>query len=60
MAKKDIAEFTALIKEIKVKSLASLDKGCRITLDFNGNDDELIKKLIVLQKADEETKVRIG
>ena len=57
---KDIAEFTALIKKITIKSLASLDKGCQLLLELNGNDTELLKKLIILHKADEEVKVRIG
>jgi|GEM_PF-4882867 len=57
---KDIAEFTALIKKITVKSLASLDKGCQLLLELNGNDDELLMKLVMLQKADKEVRIRIG
>ena len=57
---KDIAEFTALIKKITIKSLASLDKGCQLLLEFNGNDTDLLMKLVMLQEADKETKVRIG
>lgn len=53
-------EFSALIKKIEIKSLASLDKGARMILDFNGSDDELLARLIKLQKADEEQRVRIG
>ena len=56
---KDIAEFTALIKKITIKSLASLDKGCQLLLELNGNDTELLTKLVMLHKADEEVKVRI-
>ncbi len=54
------ATFNALIKKIEIISLASLDKGARLILDFNGNDDELLAKLVRLQKANEEIEVRIG
>ena len=57
---KNIAKFTALIKKIEIKSLASLDKGCQVLLELNGNDNVLIKKLVMLQKADEEVPVKIG
>jgi len=60
MAGKLQAEFTALIKKIEIKSLASLDKGARLILDFNGEDNELLVKLVQLQKADAEVKVQIG
>jgi len=40
--------------------MASLDKGARLILDFNGEDNELLTKLVQLQKADEQVKVRIG
>jgi hypothetical protein len=52
--------FEALIKKIEVKSLVSLDRGCQILLELDGNDDELIKSLIELHRADELVKVSIG
>ena len=53
-------KFDALIKKIEVKSLMSLDRGARMILDFNADDDELIADLIRKQKADELVKVQIG
>jgi len=51
--------FEALIKKIEIKSLVSLDRGCQILLELNGNDDELIKSLIELHRADQTVKVTI-
>lgn len=59
MKKKPVI-FQAFIKKIEVKSLVSLDKGGRMILDFNADDDELIADLIRKQKADELVKVQIG
>ena len=52
-------KFTALIKKIEVKSLVSLDKGARMTIDFDGNDNELLAKLIKKHRADDTVKVTI-
>lgn len=52
-------EFTALIKKIEIKSLVSLDKGARMVIDFDGNDDALLAKLIKKHKADDTVRVTI-
>ena len=52
-------EFTALIKKIEVKSLVSLDRGARMVIDFDGNDNALLAKLIKKHKADDTVKVII-
>jgi len=51
--------FPALIKKLEVKSLASLDKGARLTIDFNVTDDALIADINGLMKADGEVMVVI-
>lgn len=55
-----IVDFEALIKEIKIKSLVSLDKEARVTLQFDGSNTELLNKLNQLHRADELVKVKIG
>ena len=52
--------FPALIKKIEVKSLVSLDKAARLTLDLSGEDPEVIDKLNRLMKADELVRVQIS
>ena len=54
------AAFPALIKKIEVKSLVSLDKAARLTLDLSGEDPEVIDKLNRLMKADEFVRVQIS
>ena len=51
--------FSALIKKIEVKSLVSLDKAGRLTIDFNGEDPEIIDKLNRLMRADETVEITI-
>jgi len=51
-------EFEALIKELKVKSLVSLDKEAKLIMQFQPTD-ELINKLNILHKPDELVKVVI-
>ena len=53
-------EFAAIMKKLEVKSLASLDKGARLTLEFNATDDELIADLNKLMRPDREVRVAIG
>ena len=52
--------FEALIKKIEIKSLVSLDKAGRLTIDFNGEDPEVIDKLNRLMRADETVKIEIS
>lgn len=52
--------FEALIKKLEVKSLASLDKGARLTIDFSGEDADVIDKLNRLMRADETVKITIA
>ena len=49
----------ALIKKLEIKSLVSLDKVARLTLDFSAEDDEVIDKVNRLMRADEEVEVTI-
>jgi len=51
--------FEALIKEIKTKSLVSLDKEARIVLQFQPSDD-ILDKLNRIHKPDELVKVVIS
>ena len=51
--------FLALIKKMEQKSLVSLDKECRLTLQFQG-DDDIIDKINRLHKPDELVKVVIS
>jgi len=50
--------FEALIKELKIKSLVSLDKEARIILQFQPTDD-ILNKLNQIHKPDEFVKVVI-
>jgi len=50
--------FEALIKELKIKSLVSLDKEARIILQFQPTDD-ILNKLNQIHKPDELVKVVI-
>lgn len=52
-------KFEALIKQLTVKSLVSLDKGAELKLQFNAEDDDLISKINKLHKADATVKVVI-
>jgi len=51
--------FEALIKEIKTKSLVSLDKEARLVLQFQPSDD-VLDKLNRIHKPDELVKVVIS
>jgi len=51
--------FEALIKELKIKSLVSLDKEARIVLQFQPSDD-ILDKLNRIHKPDELVKVVIS
>ena len=51
-------KFEALIKELKIKSLVSLDKEARIVLQFQPSDD-ILDKLNRIHKPDELVKVTI-
>lgn len=52
-------KFEALIKEIKTKSLVSLDKESRLILQFQPTDD-ILNKLNKIHKPDELVKVVIS
>ena len=52
-------KFEALIKKMEQKSLVSLDKECRLTLQFQG-DDDIIDKINRLHKPDELVEVMIS
>jgi len=49
----------ALIKKLEIKSLVSLDKVARLTLDFSAEDDEVINKVNRLMKSDSLVKITI-
>ncbi len=49
----------ALIKKLEIKSLVSLDKVARLTLDFSAEDDEVIDKVNRLMRADETVRITI-
>ena len=49
----------ALIKKLEIKSLVSLDKVARLTLDFSAEDDEVIDKVNKLMKAEQTVKITI-
>jgi len=51
--------FKALIKEVKTKSLVSLDKESRLILQFQPTDD-ILNKLNKIHKPDELVKVVIS
>jgi len=51
--------FEALIKEIKTKSLVSLDKEARIVLQFQPSDD-ILDKLNRIHKPDELVNIKIS
>lgn len=54
------AEFEALIKEIKNKSLVSGDKSTYVTFEFNStNKTETLNNLNELHKADRLVKVAV-
>jgi len=50
------AEFSALIKQLNVKSLVCGEKEARLTLQFRP-DEDIIDRLNRLMKADSEVKV---
>ena len=52
-------KFEALIKEIKTKSLVSLDKEARLVLQFQPTDD-ILNKLNKIHKPDELVEVVIS
>ena len=52
-------KFEALIKEIKTKSLVSLDKEARLVLQFQPTDD-ILDKLNRIHKPDELVEVVIS
>jgi len=49
-------KFEALIKELKIKSLVSLDKEARLVLQFQPTDD-ILNRLNKIHKPDELVKV---
>lgn len=51
--------FEGLIKQLTLKSLVSLDKVGRLTIDFNGENPEIIDGLNRLMKADREVQIKI-
>jgi len=51
--------FEALIKELKIKSLVSLDKEARLVLQFQPTDD-VLDKLNRIHKPDEVVRVVIS
>ena len=52
-------KFEALIKKMEQKSLVSLDKECRLTLQFQA-DDDIIDKINRLHKPDELVNITIS
>ena len=53
-----LPKFEAVIKKITSKSLASLDKGNEIILQFN-DDNEILKQLVDKHSADKTVVVNI-
>ncbi len=51
--------FECLIKKLEIKSLVSLDKVARLTLDFSAEDSNVVDKVNRLMKADEEVEITI-
>jgi len=49
----------ALIKKLEIKSLVSLDKVARLTLDFSAEDNEMIDRVNRLMRADETVEIII-
>lgn len=52
--------FEALIKELKIKSLVSLDKVARLTIDFSAENDEVVNQVNKAMRADEMVKITIA
>lgn len=52
--------FEALIKKLEIKSLVSLDKVARLTIDFSAEDDEVINQVNKVMRADETVKITIA
>jgi len=52
-------KFEALIKKMEQKSLVSLDKECRLTLQFQA-DDDVINKINRLHRPDELVNITIS
>ena len=50
--------FLALMKKLEVKSLVSMDRGGRLLLEFNA-DEETIAGLNALMSAEEERRITI-
>lgn len=50
--------FSALMKKLEVKSLVSMDRGGRLLLEFNA-DEETIAGLNRLMSAEEERRITI-
>jgi len=51
--------FEALIKQNAIKSLVSGDKGSRLTLEFNAENDEIMDKINRLHRANATVKITI-
>ncbi len=49
----------ALIKKLEIKSLVSLDKVARLTLDFSAEDNEVIDRVNRLMRADQTVRITI-
>jgi len=56
---KNRVTFEALVKLNAIKSLVSGDKGSRLTLELNAEDDDLMDKINRLHKADKTVRVTI-
>lgn len=52
--------FSALMKEINVKSMVSGDKAARVTFEIDDPSDALIGALNAMMKADDQVKVQVG
>jgi len=48
-----------LIKKLEIKSLVSLDKVARLTLDFSAEDNEIIDRVNRLMRADQTVEITI-
>ena len=51
--------FEALIKKLEIKSLVSLDKVARLTLDFSAEDSDVVDKVNRMMRADAEVEITI-
>jgi len=52
-------KFEALIKQLTIKSLVSLDKEARLVLQFNAENPEICNRLNELMRADSLVEIQI-